>query len=221
MATMEKCVCVTGASRGLGRELALQFSKSHNVMIHGRDLEALQEVYNKIPKGRGYIVVGDIREEKTLDYLGEIAKAKDLDILVNNAGIYSNNLKEVMDVNFFAPINLTERILPIFKSKKSGLIININSIAGKQGGLGESVYSASKHALKGYFDSLRFNVTKYGIRILDVYPGGINTQMTDWRENQKLLMDPKEVAKVIVKNCELYESLSVNEISIGRRHYEG
>jgi len=216
----KKWVCVVGSSKGLGSELALQFSKDYNVIIHGRDEKSLKEVYDKLPEDRRYMILGDIREKKTLDSLEEIAKEKDLDILVNNAGIYSGSPKEIMDVNFFAPVNLTERILPIFKNKKRGLIVNINSIAGKQGSSGEPSYFASKHALRGYFESLRFDVTKYGIRILDIYPGGMNTSMTNWRKDQKLLMNPKEVAKVIVKNCELYESLVVKEIEIGRIHYE-
>lgn len=219
-----KTVLVTGSNRGLGKELALEFSKNYNVIIHGRDLESLKNVYDKLPKCRRSMVRGDIRDKKTLDCLEVMAKGGrfnegNLDILVNNAGIYSGNLKDVMDVNFFAPIDLTERVLPIFKSKKNGLIVNINSIAGKQGSKGECAYSASKHALKGYFDSLRYDVTKHGIRILNVYLGGMNTQMTKGRENQELLMNPQEVARVIVKNCELYSSLNINEISIGRINY--
>ncbi len=222
-----KSVCVTGSSRGLGKQLALQFSKNYDVIIHGRDKEKLQEVYrlccgpSALPNKKNVdIIEGDVRDPQVLDSLVEISKRRGLDILVNNAGIYHGSSKEIMDVNVSAVIDLTERILPIFKEKKSGLIVNINSIAGKQGGSGNPAYHASKHALRGYFNSLRFNVTKDGIRILDIYPGGIDTQMTDWREDQKLLMDPEEVAKVIVKNCELYRSLGVNEISIGRRHYE-
>jgi NADP-dependent 3-hydroxy acid dehydrogenase YdfG len=68
-------------------------------------------------------------------------------------------------------------------------------------------------------DSIRPEVTKYGIRILDVYLGAMNTQMTNGRPNQELLMDPKEVAKVIVGNCGLHESLSVNELTIRRTKY--
>lgn len=212
---------MTGASRGLGRELALEFSREgYNVIATGRTLSALKNLRNKIPKGRCYIIAEDITKETTIKALEKLAKRVNLDILVNNAGRYSGTLREVMEVNFFAPIKLTQKILPVFKAKERGLIVNINSIAGKQVGKGIPPYFASKHALKGYFESLRFDVIKYGIIILDIYPGGINTSMTNWRKDQNLLMDPKEVAKVIVRNCGLYESLSVNGIDIGRRRYE-
>lgn len=215
-----KTVLITGASSGLGKELALEFSKNCNVIINGRDIEKLKQVYKNIPKGRGEMVCGDITKKSTLDSLGKLAKERDIDILINNAGVYNGTLREIMETNFLAPVEITNKILPHFISRKKGLIININSISGKQGSKGEPAYSASKHALRGFFDSLRYDVTKHGVRILDIYSGGINTSMTNWRKNQNLLMDPKEIAKVIVKNCELYESLSVNEISVGRRHYE-
>lgn len=221
---------ITGASKGLGKELALEFSKKYNIIINGRDANALNEIYKKINPYKDMdkctIILGDITNEKTLENLTE--KAKDgLDILINNAGIYYNNpdeinldeLRKVMEVNFFAQANLISRILPIFIAKQKGLIVNINSIAGKFGSLGEYAYCASKHALRGFSESLRYDLTKQGIRILDVYLGAMRTPMTAKRPNQELLIDPREVAKVIVKNCELYKSLSVNEINMRRRNY--
>lgn len=220
-----RCVCITGSSHGLGRELALEFAKTHEVLLHGRDLTALNQVFQQIPDGKAFMVQGDITDTETLRYIEEEAQARDLEILVNNAGMYSNKpaaettpeeLRRIMEVNFYAPVELTKRVLPIFMKKGRGLIVNINSVAGKQGSAGESAYAASKHALRGFFDSLREEVTQYGIRILDVYLGAMKTQMTATRPNHDLLMDPQEAARVIARNCRFYDSLATNEIYLRR-----
>ncbi|OGJ15846.1 hypothetical protein A3K73_01625 [Candidatus Pacearchaeota archaeon RBG_13_36_9] len=228
---MPKTALITGSSKGLGRELALEFARNkYNIIIHGREQDALKEV--EIIAGKEgvnvFTVVGDITQESTINALAEEAKTRNISILANNAGIYLNKpaeemtmeeLRTVMEVNFFAHVCLTKKILPVFLSKGRGFIVNINSLAGKQGGLGESAYAASKHSLRGFFDSLRYEVTKKGVRILDVYSGAMQTQMTKARETYPLLMKPEEVAEVIVKNCVEYSSLNPTEIHIGRIKY--
>ena len=226
----KRIALITGSSKGLGRCLALEFSnQGYDIIIHGRDKAILDEIENEIrKKGECYSVVGDIAEEKTLEVLAEEAKKRNIDVLVNNAGIYLSKtagemsieeLRKVMEVNFFAHVSLTKKLIPYFLEKGKGLIVNINSVAGKQGSLGESAYAASKHALKGFFDSLSFELTKSGIMILNVYSGAIATKMTAGRKNQENLMKPAEVAKAIVKNCELYDSLGIREINLGKLRY--
>lgn len=232
MTAKRKTALITGSSKGLGKELALEFSRNeYDIIIHGRDETALGEVDAQTRKHEVnvYSVVGDITQVNTLVALAQEARARNINVLVNNAGIYlkkpatemtMEELRKLMEVNFLSHVDLTKRILPIFLNKKEGLIVNINSIAGEKGSPEESAYSASKHALKGFFDSLRYEVTKQGVRILDVYSGAIKTQMTRDRKTYPLLMNPEEVAKEIVKNCELSESLSVSRLDIGRIKYE-
>jgi short-subunit dehydrogenase len=220
-----KTVMITGSSRGLGRELALEFSKNYKVILHGRNPNSMKIANLVSGDHESYIVDGDITDERTLQSLEDTANRVGLDILVNNVGIYSNGpttpeeLKKIMETNFLASANLTLRLLPIMMRNEQSLIVNINSLAGKQGGPGEPAYSASKHALKGFFDSLRYQVTKHGVRIMDVYLGAMRTQMTEGRPNWELAMYPEEVARVIIKNCDLYDSLSLTELNIGRRKY--
>ena len=225
----ERTVIVTGSSKGLGEELAYKFSEEDNVVINGRDAVALKKVYDNIKFMRNKKckqVIGDITKKQTIEDIENIANICGVDILINNAGIYNysenpteKELREIFEVNFFAPVKLTSKLLPIFIKQGHGLIININSIAGKKGSIGEAAYSASKHALKGYFDSIRYSVTKQGIRIVDVYLGAMKTEMTNEREDRNLLIRPEEVARLIVNNSKLYGSLSLNEINIGRLKY--
>lgn len=215
-------VLITGSSRGLGKELALEFSRNgYSVIANGRRLSELQELYAQT---ECEVIQGDITEERTLNLLGQI---KGLDILVNNAGIISNKpfnelteeeIRKLMEVNFFAPIELTRRLLPSFLERK-GLIVNINSVAGQLGCINKSVYCASKFALRGFFDSLKYEVTKQGVRILNVYLGAMQTDMSKDRTEYENLMKPDEVAKVIVRNCKLSDTLYIPELNIGRVKY--
>lgn len=231
MTAKRKTALITGSSKGLGKELALEFSRNeYDTIINGRDKSALREVLEGARKNgiEAYSVAGDITKEETINALIEEARARNIEVLVNNAGMYikkpltemtMDDLKAVMEVNFFAVARLTQKILPIFLRRGEGIIVNMNSVAGEQGSLGESAYSASKHALRGFFDSLRYEVTTRGVRILDVYLGAMQTQMTKGRDTYSLLMNPREVAEMIVKNCKIYKSKSVGEIHIGRINY--
>lgn len=230
---MEKrAVLITGSSKGLGRALALEFaSQGYSVLLHGRDKVSLDELAKQITKlgSKAVIVTGDVTSEKTVEALAQEAKKEKIDILVNNAGAYlskpvtemsAEELRSVMEVNFFAQVILTKKVLTYFLEKGSGLIVNINSVAGKQGSLGEAAYSASKHALKGFSESLKFETTSKGVKVLDVYSGAIATAMTLGRKPQEQCIQPDEAAKVIVANCVNYKSLRIDEIDLNRAIYK-
>ncbi|MFH1290406.1 MAG: SDR family oxidoreductase [Nanoarchaeota archaeon] len=213
-------ILITGSSGGLGKELAIEFARRGNkVIAHGRNRQNLKRF-------SGDYVVGDITEGGTLREL--VRRAEGLNILVNNVGTHfdrqaskmsMDELRKLMEVNFFSHVDLTLRVLPIFLEKREGLIVNINSVAGKAGSVGKSAYASSKHALSGFFDSLKYEVTEQGVRILNIYLGGMKTPMSRHRKEYEDLMDPKEVAKVIVDNCEARGSLYVPELHIGRVRY--
>ncbi|VVB82615.1 L-rhamnose 1-dehydrogenase (NADP(+)) [uncultured archaeon] len=227
---LKQTVLITGSNKGLGKFLALKFSdEGFNVIINGRDKESLDLVKKQIEKRTDcYSILGDLTSSKTIEDLSALAKSKNIDVLVNNAGIYLNKSIEnmtiqeyqnIMDVNFFAPVKLIKSILPIFKEKGSGLIVNINSIAGKQSSRNESAYCATKHALRGFTNSIKPEVIKYA-RIIDVYSGAMATSMTKGiRQDYDLLIDPAEAAEIIVKNCVPYKTLCPKEIDLGRINY--
>lgn len=222
-----KTVLITGSSRGLGKSLAMAFARNKDhIILHGRDNIALKQVQEKILEvgATCIIITGDLTHKETIQKL--TSASQHLDILINNAGIHQRSsfiaaekrsIQQIIDTNLMAPIFLIYEILPIFQRKKSGLIININSIAGKSAGDKECAYSISKYGLRALSESLQFDVTTDGIRILDVYLGAMNTQML--RQSPQIYMEPDEVADIIFKMSQEYHSLRITEIHLRRRWY--
>jgi len=226
-----KTVLITGSSKGLGEALSLIFAKnSHDIIIHGRDAIKLAEIKKRLIV-EGVIcdiIVGDLLNDDTLSELAKLSDSRDIDIFINNAAIYlqkpfieisEDEIKNILYTNLIAPILLTKKIFPIFKRKKSGLILNINSFAGKNSGDGESIYCASKHGLKGFMGSLQFDANRNGVRIVDVYLGAMNTQMVKGRKDVEKCITPSEAADLIYKLCTEYKSLRISEVDLLRRLY--
>jgi short-subunit dehydrogenase len=214
-------VLITGSSNGLGRSLAWKFAQPGNtIILHGRN-ESRLEVFEKVLReDRGVIaetVLGDIREADTIQRLWDAARNHRIDILINNAGIYDGSVVDIIAVNMGAPIFLTQGIYPMMQKRRSGLIVNINSLAGKTFNDKEAAYCASKWGLRGYMGSLRYAARQYGVGVLDIYPGAMQTDMMMDRPGYDDMMDPDEVADVIYNACRDYPTLRVNEIEIGRR----
>lgn len=224
---MKKVILVTGASSGIGREIAKQFlNKDYFLILSGRNKEGFD--YAK-DKKNVEIVLGDITKSETRKKIKELIvnKYKRLDILINNAGItfvqpFEDNKEEellkLFEISLKTPILLTHDLYETMKNQKTGTIVFINSSAGKQGYPNHTMYSAMKFGLNGFSQSLRLEAKKYGIRVISVHPGGVNTTMYS---NAKIkpdvtqYMDPKKLAEVIVYLSETSE-LSPDEITINR-----
>lgn len=226
-----KTVLITGSSKGLGAALAVAFSKhQYAVILHGRNANDVSGIRRLLEKKGStvYTVIGDLLEDKTIDEIVDCSIMNRVDIVVNNAGMYLNKsfsdmsmseFKSIVDVNLIAPVAITHRIFNWFKKNKRGIIVNINSIAGKKGSDGEAAYCASKFGLRGFSESIQFEATRHGIRIFDVYLGAMKTEMTDNREGSELFMDTSEVSDIIVGLTKEFSSLRVNEISLSRIKY--
>ena len=188
-----KCAIITGASRGLGKAIALKLaSLGANIVLNYRssEKEAI-EVENEI-KEMGVEVIsvkGDISKLKEVENLITVAKEKfgNIDIMVNNAGITKDTLilrmKEedfdsVIDVNLKGVFNCLKSITPIMVKQKSGKIINISSVVGLTGNAGQVNYAASKAGIIGMTKSLAKEVGSRGINVNAVAPGFIETDMT-------------------------------------------
>jgi len=182
MSFQNKTVWITGASSGIGKGLALAFSNQDaNIIISARNEVKLKEVKAacKDPK-KVRILSLDLTdfssfEEKTktaFNYFNEI------DILVNNGGISQRSYAVDTEVNYFGTIALTKAILPYFISKKDGQIVVISSIMGKLGTPLRSAYAGSKHALHGFFDSLRAELYQDNIKVTIICPGYVNTDVS-------------------------------------------
>lgn len=228
----EKTALITGASSGLGRSLAHYFGiMGYNLILSGRDKKKLNEVIKILPDNGLKIIVqvGDITLPETISALGKTAKEWGVDVLINNAGIYAKRslagmtpeaVKRIFDTNLLAPILLTQRIYPIFRERGKGLVININSVAGKEPSHEETIYSASKHGLRGFSRSLQFEAGEENIRIIDYYFGAMKTPMAKGRISFEQFMDPAEVAAIIYATSVEYKSARLKEIEIGRKNYQ-
>jgi len=186
-----KVVWITGASSGIGEALTYALNREKaKIIISSRRADEL----DKVKKNCQYpdlvkILALDLSQHNEL-----AAKTKEainlfngIDILINNGGISQRALavetkldvdKRIMDINYFGSIILTKNILPLMLAKNSGSIIVITSLLGKFGTAYRSAYAASKHALHGFFDSLRSEVFQQNVQILLVVPGFIKTNVS-------------------------------------------
>ncbi len=180
-----KVVLVTGASSGIGKEVAITLNKfGAYVILSARNEKRLLEVEDTIGKDNCTIVVGDLTDENTISKI--IESTEKLDGLVHAAGIMkllpfkfvtTEGLNNMMDVNFMAPINLTLGLLKNKKIKKGASIVVITSISGSIiGTKANSMYAASKGALSGMIKSITIDLSKSKIRINEIAPGMINTE---------------------------------------------
>ena len=182
---MKKTIIITGGSDGLGKTLTETFSKENNVII----LATNEEKMNLVAKENNcFYKVCDVSNYDVVEKaINEIVKEYNkIDVLINNAGLWiqeeldvnnSNRIKSVIEVNLLGTINVSKAVIPSMKANKDGLIININSQAGINHKAERVVYNASKWGVTGFSKSLQDEVAKYGIRVTDVMPGMMKTEM--------------------------------------------
>lgn len=215
-----KVVIITGASSGIGRELALAFAQQGaRIVLAARRPERLEAVRREIEPyaDEVLIVPTDVADDSqlkkliqtTLDQFGRI------DVLVNNAGIThsgflhdqdSARIREMVDVNLTAAMCLTQQVLPQMLIQRQGYIVNIGSIASRLPAPLFSSYSATKFGLAGFSDSLRRELKGTGIRVLLALPSWTRTDMLreEWATGFQYLQFPienaDEVANEIVEH---------------------
>jgi short-subunit dehydrogenase len=217
-------IIITGASSGIGKACALEFSRNGGTLVlAARNIEKLKEVKSRIEAegGEAIIIETDVRNiddcerliNKTIDKYGKI------NVLVNNAGISMRAsfaeldltvMKEVMDTNFYGAVYCTKFALPHLLEQK-GLVIGMSSITGLTPLPGRTAYVASKHALDGFLNTLRIENMKKGLRVLVAHPGftssnirniALNAIGNPQKENPRdedSMMSAEEVAEIIVR----------------------
>jgi dehydrogenase/reductase SDR family member 7B len=187
-----KTIWITGASSGIGEALVHAFSKKNaNIILSARNSEALENMMQGLsyPKEKYLVLPFDLKSNFDAGAMVDsiLKKFNTIDILINNGGQSqrSESLstsevieQELMQINYFAQVKLAKAVLPMMIKNKTGHIVVISSIAGKFGFYLRSTYSAAKHALHGYFESLRLENEKLGIKVLIVCPGKIKTNIS-------------------------------------------
>ncbi len=187
----DKIIWITGASSGIGKALAVELSNQNaSIILSSRKKEDLLLVKNACKNPDAIkIITLDLEKHATLQAKANeaIAAFGKVDILINNGGISQRSFakdttievdKRIMDINYLGTVALTKAILPHFIKNKSGHFVTTSSIVGKIGTPLRSSYAASKHALHGYFDSLRAEIYNNNIAVTLICPGFVNTNIS-------------------------------------------
>jgi len=188
-------VIVTGASQGIGRAIALEFGRrGARVALASRDRPALEEVATSIKAegGTAVVIPTDVTAEGAVEQMAKeaIRELGGIDILVNNAGrgmsatigdASSADVEALFSLNVLAAAAAIRAVLPIMRAQRSGMIINISSMAGRVVVPRIGYYSASKFALTAIGDALRMEESHRGIKVMNVFPG---TTRSNFGENR-------------------------------------
>lgn len=222
---MKKVIVITGASDGLGKTLTESLSKENNVIALATTEEKLQKVAEDNNCNYKVCDVSDYHqvEKCTNEIIEEFGK---IDILINNAGLWiqeeleendEKRIHDVIDVNLLGMIYMTKAVIPIMKSRQDGIIININSQAGINHKAERVVYNASKWGVTGFSKSLQDEVAKYGIRVTDILPGMLKTDMfnkMNIKKNMENGLDTKEVARLVKFIIDTPKDVMIPEVGI-------
>ncbi|WP_260739373.1 oxidoreductase [Tunturiibacter lichenicola] len=180
----KRVALITGASSGIGKDFALQLlAEGYVVYGAARRVERMGE----IEAAGGVVIAMDVTEDVTMTAAIEriIREQGRLDVLINNAGygqmgaledVPMEAARRQLEVNLIGVARLNQLVLPHMRSRRSGKIVNISTTGGKCAGPLGGWYFASKHALEGYSDSLRMEVQQFGIDVIVIEPGGIDTE---------------------------------------------
>ena len=215
---------VTGASGGLGAQIALELAKRNvQLILVARNTAKLEQVASKCRLNTSKLVdiySCDLTDDASVqDLLSTLDEKYKITMVINNAGLgylkYAKDLSEseinqMLQLNLNTLIKITQHFVPRFIEDKSGVIVNIASQAGKSATVKSSVYSATKFGVLGYSNALRLELNPYGIHVMTVNPGPIATDFFDKAEPTgkyleqlgAVVLDPVKVAEEVVKGIE-------------------
>ena len=191
----KKIVLITGASSGIGKATAVKFAQQgYDLILCGRRENKLNELKNSFSKEvNAEILLFDVRDNKQVNKaINSLSnKWKKIDILVNNAGnahgfssIDKGDIEDwdaMIDGNVKGLLYVSKAIIPQMVERKTGHIINLSSVAGKQTYENGGVYCASKRAVEALSEGMRLDLTKHGIKITNIAPGAVSTEFSEVR----------------------------------------
>lgn len=217
-----KKVILTGAGSGIGKQLTIQLLKK-GAIVTGLDInsDSLEELKKERNSDKLSTYTIDISSYEQIDkFKEEYIKNNEVDILINNAGIIQpfinidkideSTIKKVMDVNFYGPVRLTRIFLKHLQSRKQAYIVNVSSMGGFFPFPGQTIYGASKAAIKLFTEGLYSELLDTNVKVMVVFPGAVNTNITknsnvamgsDNNQSYKTLPADK-AAEIIIKGIE-------------------
>ena len=228
----DRVVCITGAGRGIGRSIAAAFVREGAmVVLASRTVPELEALSAELGEN-ALAIPTDVRSKNSVEALVEttVAEFGRLDIMVNNAGVAiygpfegvtEDEFDEMIDTNVKGAFFGSQAAFNVMKRQRSGLILNMSSIAGKLHLPNEAAYNASKWALNGFTGTLSLEARHYNVRVTALCPGGVNTPF--WKEQEFLpfpdrleperdFLDPAYVANAVLDIARLPASCVVPEM---------
>jgi 3-oxoacyl-[acyl-carrier protein] reductase len=232
---VKKTIIITGASKGIGRAVALKMSENgHRLVLAGRNEGELNQLINDCQQfGNECIpVVVDLARPEAAGMVINtcVEQFAGIDVLINNAGIANPFSIEntpldqwdlMMAVNARAPFLLCKKAIPYLKQSQLATIINISSVVGRKGYVNQAAYSASKHALTGFTKALAKEVQPMGIRVHLLAPGGVATEMLAKTRPDLVntgLIQPEEIAEIIEFLINKRGNAIIDELNIRRNN---
>jgi 3-oxoacyl-[acyl-carrier protein] reductase len=221
-------IWITGASSGIGRAAAIEFAKTGaKVFISGRRAAELERINTEINSDKLSVEVFpcNVASHTNVDQtVKKISANSKIDCLINNAGITSfklaeensiNEINDIINTNLLGSIYTIKAVLPQMVSKGGGTIINILSVVTKKTFTKSSIYTASKMGLLGYTNSLREEVRKHNIKVINVIPGATSTPI--WskeirNQHSERMMTSEDIARVLVWAFLQKENLVTEEL---------
>ncbi|MGE5425260.1 MAG: SDR family oxidoreductase [Syntrophothermus sp.] len=238
---MTKTILITGATSGFGKAAAFRFAKEkNNIIITGRREDRLKNLAGELQKEYGVKVLDlcfDVRDRYAVEHaLGSLPEEwKNIDVLVNNAGLAAglspfqdgsvDDWDQMIDTNVKGLVYVTRMIAPGMVARKSGHIINIGSIAGKETYPNGNVYCGSKHAVDSLTKAMRIDMVPYGIKVTQIAPGAAETEFSlvrfKWDEEKAASvykgfqpLQPEDVAEAIYYVTTLPAHVNINDLVI-------
>lgn len=227
-----KVALVTGASRGIGREVAKALCREGvRVALSSRSGKLLDDLAHELSAGGAdvWTFAGDMSLEKDIhEFVRNAANHfGSIDIVVNNAGVgyfepvaelTLRQWDEMFNLNVRGVFILTKEALPHLRKAGESAVVNVVSLAGKNAFINGGGYAASKHALLGFSRCLMMEERKNGLRVLAICPGSVDTDFFDGRErlnpNLKQALKPADVASAVIHMLKLPQRAMVSEVDI-------
>jgi short-subunit dehydrogenase len=226
-----KSALITGASKGIGRALALALAREgYDLALCSRNIEELQKLKNEIQNENATVKVFlkscDFSSSKEVEQLAEWVEKKFpvLDVLVNNVGIYErvtllnegpNVLNNHMQINLYTPHFLSKYFGQIMRDARKGHIFNITSIASRDPVAAAGSYTITKYALTGLTKVLREELRKSGVKVTEIIPG--STLTSSWEGTEvpvEQFVWPEDIAKVLLTCLSLSPGANIEEVII-------
>jgi NADP-dependent 3-hydroxy acid dehydrogenase YdfG len=212
---------VTGASRGIGRAIALRLARTFDIVALARSKDKLAELAEEIRAGGGdcRVVPVDLRDPKAV---ARALQDVDAEVLVNNAGLgpikpflelTSDEWHSMVDVNFNALFHVTRAVLPRMIEHKRGHVVIIGSIAGRSAFVGGTCYAGTKHAAMAFAECLMLEVRDHGVKVSIVNPGSVATEFSH-RSDASWMLSPEEVAESVAHVIETPPDVLVHRLEI-------